>query len=150
VFADLAAAVADGADCIDGVGQRCGDREHVFGPAASTTTMWRLVDARVDAVHLGGNSGLVPEQINRKRHMRNEKKIGSVRSHDLVGEIQRAISCVARFGNIHHAVSMHRPARWRSDLTVDIRTASITRLLVNERLVPDTQMDRAIFAQSAD
>ena len=44
VFADLAAAVADGADCIDGVGQRCGDREHVFGAAASTTTMWRLVD----------------------------------------------------------------------------------------------------------
>jgi hypothetical protein len=34
VFADLAAAVAGGADCIDGVGQRCGDREHVFGPAA--------------------------------------------------------------------------------------------------------------------
>ena len=32
VFADLAAAVADGADCIDGVGQLCGDREHVFGP----------------------------------------------------------------------------------------------------------------------
>lgn len=26
VFADLAAAVADGADCIDGVGQLCGDR----------------------------------------------------------------------------------------------------------------------------
>jgi hypothetical protein len=25
VFADLAAAVADGADCIDGVGQRCAD-----------------------------------------------------------------------------------------------------------------------------
>ena len=44
VFADLAAAVADGADCIDGVGQLCGDRKHVFGAAASTTTMWRLVD----------------------------------------------------------------------------------------------------------
>jgi hypothetical protein len=54
VFADLAAAVAGGADCIDGVGQACGDREHVFGPAASTTTMWRLVDARVDAKHLPG------------------------------------------------------------------------------------------------
>ena len=52
VFADLAAAVADGADCIDGVGQRCGDREHVFGAAASTTTMWRLVDQRIDAAHL--------------------------------------------------------------------------------------------------
>jgi len=54
VFADLAAAVAGGADCIDGVGQSCGDREHVFGPAASTTTMWRLLDARVDAKHLPG------------------------------------------------------------------------------------------------
>ncbi|GAT15911.1 transposase, IS4 family protein, partial [Mycolicibacterium thermoresistibile] len=52
VFADLAAAVADGADCIDGVGQLCGDREHVFGAAASTTTMWRLVDERIDAAHL--------------------------------------------------------------------------------------------------
>ena len=54
VFADLVAAVADGADCIDGVGQRCGDREHVFGAAASTTTMWRLADARIDAAHLPG------------------------------------------------------------------------------------------------
>lgn len=35
VFADLAAAVADGADCIDGVGQLCGDREHVLGAKAS-------------------------------------------------------------------------------------------------------------------
>jgi hypothetical protein len=52
VFADLAAAVADGADCIDGVGQLCGDREHVFGSKASTTTMWRLVDRRIDAAHL--------------------------------------------------------------------------------------------------
>jgi len=52
VFADLAAAVADGADCIDGVGQLCGDREHAFGPKASTTTMWRLIDHRIDATHL--------------------------------------------------------------------------------------------------
>jgi len=52
VFADLAAAVADGADCIDGIGQVCGDRAHVFGPTASTTTMWRLVDHRIDAAHL--------------------------------------------------------------------------------------------------
>lgn len=52
VFADLAAAVAAGADCIDGVGQLCGDREHVFGAKASTTTMWRLIDQRIDAAHL--------------------------------------------------------------------------------------------------
>ena len=31
VFADLAAAVADGADCIDGVGQLCADRERAGG-----------------------------------------------------------------------------------------------------------------------
>jgi hypothetical protein len=54
VFCDLAAAVADGADCIDGVGQLCGDREHVLGAKASTTTMWRLVDERIDAAHLPG------------------------------------------------------------------------------------------------
>ena len=54
VFADLAAAVADGADCIDGVGQVCGDREHVFGAKASTTTMWRLIDEKIDAEHLPG------------------------------------------------------------------------------------------------
>jgi hypothetical protein len=52
VFADLAAAVADGADCIDGVGQLCGDREHVLGAKPSTTTMWRCVDERIDAAHL--------------------------------------------------------------------------------------------------
>ena len=52
VFADLAAAVADGADCVDGVGQLWGDREHAFGPVASTTTPWRLVDERIDAARL--------------------------------------------------------------------------------------------------
>ena len=52
VFADLAAAVADGADCVDGVGQLWGDRSHVFGQVASTTTLWRLLDERMDATHL--------------------------------------------------------------------------------------------------
>jgi hypothetical protein len=52
VFADLVAAVADGADCVDGAGQLWDDREHVFGPVGSTTTLWRLVDERIDAVHL--------------------------------------------------------------------------------------------------
>ena len=52
VFADLAAAVADGADCVDGVGQLLGDREQLFGAVASTTTLWRLVDERIDAAHL--------------------------------------------------------------------------------------------------
>jgi Transposase DDE domain group 1 len=52
VFADLAAAVADGADCVDGVGQLWGDRTHAFGAVGSTTTLWRLVDERIDAAHL--------------------------------------------------------------------------------------------------
>jgi hypothetical protein len=52
VFADLVAAVADGADCVDGVGQLWADREHVFGAVGSTTTLWRLVDERIGAAHL--------------------------------------------------------------------------------------------------
>jgi hypothetical protein len=51
-FADLAASVADGADCVDAVGQLWGDREHVFGPVGSTATLWRLVDERIDAERL--------------------------------------------------------------------------------------------------
>jgi Transposase DDE domain group 1 len=52
VFADLAAAVADGADCVDGVGSLFADREQAFGVGASTTTLWRLVDQRLDIAHL--------------------------------------------------------------------------------------------------
>lgn len=54
VFVDLAVAGADGADCVDAVARVVGDREHVFGAAASTTTMWRLVDERIDVAHLPG------------------------------------------------------------------------------------------------
>jgi hypothetical protein len=52
LFADLAAAVADGADCVDGAGQLWSDREHVLGATGSTTTLWRCVDERIDAAHL--------------------------------------------------------------------------------------------------
>ena len=52
VFADLVAAVADGADCVDGVGQLWADRKHAFGAVGSTTTLRRLVDERIDAAHL--------------------------------------------------------------------------------------------------
>lgn len=51
-FADLAAAVADGADCVDGVGQLLSDRGPLFGLVGSTTTLWRLVDERITAGHL--------------------------------------------------------------------------------------------------
>jgi Transposase DDE domain group 1 len=52
VFADLVAAVADGADCVDGVGRWWGDRAHALGAVGSTATLWRLVDERIDAAHL--------------------------------------------------------------------------------------------------
>lgn len=52
LFADLAVAVANGPDCIDGVGQLRGDLEHVFGAKPSTTTTWRLIDQRIDSAHL--------------------------------------------------------------------------------------------------
>ena len=50
VFADLAAAVADGADAISGIAA-LGDREELHGPVASMPTTWRVLD-RVDADHL--------------------------------------------------------------------------------------------------
>jgi hypothetical protein len=50
VFADLAAAVADGADCVSGI-RVLADRERVFGAVASISTAWRLV-GRIDQAHL--------------------------------------------------------------------------------------------------
>jgi hypothetical protein len=50
VFADLAVAIADGADCVSHIGV-LGDRHEVAGPVASMPTTWRLLD-RIDVVHL--------------------------------------------------------------------------------------------------
>jgi DDE family transposase len=50
VFADLAVAIADGADCVSHIGV-LGDRHQVVGPVASMPTTWRLLD-RIDAEHL--------------------------------------------------------------------------------------------------
>lgn len=49
VFADLAAAVTVRI-VSTGSAQLWGDREQVFGEVASTTTLWRLVDERIDAI----------------------------------------------------------------------------------------------------
>ena len=51
VFTDLAAAVADGADCVSGIGALV-DQQVLHGLVASLTTTWRLLDQRVDAGHL--------------------------------------------------------------------------------------------------
>ena len=53
VFTDLAVAVADGADCVSGIGQLA-DQQALHGPVASVTTTWRLLDRRIDAAHLPG------------------------------------------------------------------------------------------------
>jgi hypothetical protein len=45
------AAVADRADC-GRVAPLWGDREHVFGPLASTATLWRWCDERIDTTRL--------------------------------------------------------------------------------------------------
>ena len=47
VFADLAVAIADGADAVTGI-EVLRDREALFGPVASMPTAWRLLD-RIDA-----------------------------------------------------------------------------------------------------
>jgi hypothetical protein len=51
VFADLAVAIADGADAVTGI-EVLRDREALFGPVASMPTAWRLLD-RIDGAHLG-------------------------------------------------------------------------------------------------
>lgn len=50
VFSDLAVAVADGADCVSGIGV-LGDRTELFGSVPSMPTTWRLLH-RIDAEHL--------------------------------------------------------------------------------------------------
>src|SRR5438046_1297138 len=52
VFADLAVAIADGADCVSHV-EGFGDRHQVCGPVASMPTTWRML-GRIDDVHLPG------------------------------------------------------------------------------------------------
>ena len=50
VFADLAVAIADGADCVSHI-EVFGDQHEVCGPVASMPTTWRLLD-RIDPAHL--------------------------------------------------------------------------------------------------
>jgi len=50
VFADLAVAIADGADAVSGI-EVLRDREGLFGAVASMPTAWRLLD-RIDGPHL--------------------------------------------------------------------------------------------------
>ena len=52
VFTDLAAAVADGADCVSGIGSSGGPQSLHLTPVASLTTTWRLLDQRIDTRHL--------------------------------------------------------------------------------------------------
>src|SRR6266536_4373947 len=55
VFADLAVAIADGADAVSGIGV-LRDRQALFGPVASMPTAWRLLD-RIDEPHLPQGAG---------------------------------------------------------------------------------------------
>jgi hypothetical protein len=50
VFADLAVAIADGADAVTGI-EVLRDREALFGAVASMPAAWRLLD-RIDEAHL--------------------------------------------------------------------------------------------------
>jgi hypothetical protein len=52
VFADMAVAIADGADCVSHI-EVFGDRHGVCGPVASMPTTWRMLD-RIDEGHLPG------------------------------------------------------------------------------------------------
>ncbi len=74
VFTDLAAAVADGADCVSGIGHLV-DQKAQHGPVASVTTSWRLIDKRIDAEHLAGvkRPGPRPGRCGRPAVPRNSR-----------------------------------------------------------------------------
>lgn len=86
VFADLAAAVADGADCIDGAWQLCGDREHVFGAKASTTTdddgirVTTFITDTAPGIVLGRPGGL---ELRHHQHNRVEDRIPAAKAAGL-------------------------------------------------------------------
>src|SRR6266545_2079753 len=53
VFADMAVAIADGADCVSHI-EVFGDRHEVAGPVASMPTTWRMLD-RIDPAQPEGD-----------------------------------------------------------------------------------------------
>ncbi|RPF28611.1 IS1380 family transposase [Georgenia muralis] len=77
VLTDVAVAVADGADAITGIAV-LGDRQDVFGPVASMSTAWRVLD-RVDADHLGA--------VRAARAVAREKAWAAGAGPDLDGEL---------------------------------------------------------------
>jgi hypothetical protein len=78
VFADLAVAIADGADCVSHI-EVFGDQHQVCGPVASMPTTWRVLD-RIDAAHLPG--------VRAARAAARERAWAAGAAPDLTGLVQ--------------------------------------------------------------
>ncbi len=100
VFADIAVAVADGADAISGIAV-LGDREALFGPVASMPTAWRLLD-RVDQAH-------VP-LVHRARAAARERAWAAGAGPDLAGGLCLDIDATI---TISHSEKENAAATWK-------------------------------------
>jgi hypothetical protein len=78
VFADLAVAIADGADAVTGI-EVLRDREALFGPVASMPTAWRLLD-RIDEPHM--------ERVRAARAAARERAWAAGAAPDPAGELR--------------------------------------------------------------
>jgi len=78
VFADLAVAIADGADCVSHI-EVLGDQHEVVGPVASMPTTWRLLD-RLDTAHL--------PRVQAARAAARQRAWAAGAGPDLVGVVQ--------------------------------------------------------------
>lgn len=100
VLADVAVAVADGADAISGI-EVLGDRQGVFGPVASMPTAWRVLD-RIDADHLPA--------VRAARASARERAWSAGAGPDLSGEL--AIDFDATI-TIAHSEKENAAATWK-------------------------------------
>jgi hypothetical protein len=100
VLADLAVAVADGADCVSGISVLY-DRQDLFGPVASMPTTWRALD-RVDPDHLGA--------VRAARASARKKAWAAGAGPDLAGELCLDFDATI---TISHSEKENAAATWK-------------------------------------
>jgi hypothetical protein len=89
-------------------GQLWGEREHVFGGVASTTTLWTLVDQRINATHL--------PRIRGRAHARQQAwAAGAAPDRDC--SLQLDVDATITVDHSDNKKTTRRPGRRRSSFT---------------------------------
>jgi Transposase DDE domain group 1 len=100
VFADLAVAIADGADAVSGI-EVLRDRQALFGPVAPMPTAWRLLD-RIDEPHL--------ERVRAARAAARERAWEAGAAPDRAGELRIDFDATI---TIAHSEKQNAAATWK-------------------------------------